>query len=87
VVAVLAAHAAGEEGRDQLVALHPVVEGIDQPLEGLAAARPLVQRRRVGRVRDPSTVPKELLKQSVKAGTSISDTQPVNLTISRKQKS
>jgi hypothetical protein len=30
---------------------------------------------------------KKLLKQSVKAGTSISDTQPVNLTISRKKKS
>jgi hypothetical protein len=38
-----------EERREQLVALDPVVEGVDQPLERLGAAGPFVEaRRRVG---------------------------------------
>lgn len=43
---------------------------------------------RLGTVTKGKRTPvKKLLKQSVKAGTSISDAQPVNLTISRKKKS
>ena len=43
---------------------------------------------RIGQVTKGKRKPiKKVLKQGVKAGTSISDTQPVNLTISRKKKS
>ena len=46
VLPVLPADPSGEQRRQQLVLLHPVVESLDQALECLAAAGPLVQRRR-----------------------------------------
>ena len=39
------ADTAREERRQQVVALDPVVEGVDQPPERRLAARPLEQRR------------------------------------------
>ena len=47
VIAVLLAHAAREERREQFVSLDAVVERIDQALDGVVAAGPLVERRRV----------------------------------------
>ena len=38
-------HTAGEQRRQQLVLLDPVVEGVDQPPEGSLPAGPLEQRR------------------------------------------
>src|SRR3954452_7116517 len=46
---MLLAHPAGEQGGNQLIALDAVVEGVDQPLERLASAGPLVQRRWIPR--------------------------------------
>jgi hypothetical protein len=45
---VLLSDPAGEERRDQLVALDPVVEGVDQALERGRPTGPFIQRR--GRV-------------------------------------
>jgi hypothetical protein len=45
---VLLPHAAGEERRQQVVTLDAVVERVDEPPEGRAAARPVVEGRRHG---------------------------------------
>ena len=45
---VLGAHLAAEQGRDQLVVLDQVVEAVQQPLDRLAPARPLIERRGLG---------------------------------------
>jgi hypothetical protein len=53
VVAMLAADAVGKERRDQLVPLDAVVERIDQALERLLSARPLMERRGIARFGHP----------------------------------
>src|SRR5262249_15449977 len=45
VRAVRLAHAAGEERRQELVLLDPVVERVDEAAHGVPASGPLVQRR------------------------------------------
>ena len=45
---MLLVHAAREEGGQQLVLLHPVVESVDHAIEGVASSGPFVQRRIVG---------------------------------------
>src|SRR4029453_16746984 len=58
MVPVVGTHTAREERRQQVIALDPVIEGVDQPLDGLAATGPLVERRRRGRLvlAHPTTV-------------------------------
>ena len=45
VLAVRGADTAGEQRAEQVIALDPVVEAVDHPLDRGPAARPLVQRR------------------------------------------
>jgi hypothetical protein len=45
---VLLVDASGKKWREQLVLLDPVVEGVDQPVEGLASPGPFEQRGIVG---------------------------------------
>ena len=43
VATVLCVYAAREEGRDELVLFHSVVERVDHTIEGLTATGPLVE--------------------------------------------
>ncbi len=44
MLAVFLAHAAGKQGRQQVVTFDPVIEGVDHPADRLAAAGPGVER-------------------------------------------
>jgi len=45
MLTMLLADATRKEGREQLVAFDPVVEGVDEALESLGSAGPLIERR------------------------------------------
>jgi hypothetical protein len=69
MIAVLAADPAGKERRDQLVVLDPVIEGIDQTLEGGGSACPFEQRLCLSGLRlgDPEKLPSEVCRAAIPA--------------------